>query len=283
MSMPKDELEAWCAALEAIVAQPGQTTIEASEVEPWLLLGGKPAAEEAVRENRRGVTHVLNCCEPWCAMGPGSSRLIYKGIQAYDESGYPLLELHYEQAARPFLDMVRQAGGVCLVHCAMGVNRSAAIVVAYLIDRIGLDLLTAVERVRQARGCILGNDSFRVDLVHFAADTASQRHLGGTAKRDQWVAKRPPPLPEDPLKVDPPPESWRTLPVSVGMRVRVRQCGDEWADGTIWQFEDGCWSVSLDDGSEDCVQADSPDICANPLGGSSSVHDYERKRSEGMA
>jgi len=281
--MDSAELNAWCGALEALVSQPGQTTIDAAFVEPWLLLGGKPAAEEAMHGNKQGVTHILNCCEPWCANGPNFENLVYVGFEAQDEPGYPLLAQHFELTARPFLESARNAGGRCLVHCAMGVNRSAAIVVAYLVECSSMDLLSAVEHVRRARGCILGNATFRAELVSFTFQGGRGARLGDADVRDHWLALRPRPPTPDPSVFGPPPEAWRTLPLVLGGRVRIHQCGEDWAEGAITKLDrqaddedssqiTGWCVVRLDDGNEDSLPVvgtencwdSSPDICSIP-------------------
>ncbi|OLP90920.1 Dual specificity protein phosphatase 26 [Symbiodinium microadriaticum] len=155
--------------IESILEQEGSTTLEAAEVNDWLLLGGKPAAELAAKANPQAVTHVLNCCEPWFVEGENSRNLSYSGIEAYDEPGYRLLDEHYATVIRPTLDSARGSGGRCLVHCAMGVNRSALVCAAYLIDAIGMDLLPALMLLKQTRGHVLGNRSFQLQLIEFAA------------------------------------------------------------------------------------------------------------------
>lgn len=253
---------AWADALQAIVSQPGLTTVEASEVLPWLWLGGKPAAENAARDNTLDVTHMLNCCEPWCADGPNFSRLRYAGFEALDAPDYPLLLMHYDGTARLLLDQARANRGRCLVHCAMGVNRSAAIVVAYLVDRLAMDLLPAVELVKKARGCVLGNAGFRTQLVAFAK---KRRRLGDTSLRDSWVACKPPEPEPESVKLGPPPKAWRKLHISSGCRVRMHICAGEWAEGRARLDEDeSCWFVLLDRGGTDCVEVGSTDICAIP-------------------
>lgn len=164
-----EALRLWMAALEDVLSQEGCTTLIAAVVTEWMLLGGKPAAEAAVYDNPQHVTHVLNCCEPWCANGPGQMSLHYTGIEAYDEPGYRFIDEHYTDQIKPALDAARAAGGQCLVHCAMGVNRSALACAAYLIDAMEMDLIPAAQLLKQQRGCILGNRSFRLQLVEFAA------------------------------------------------------------------------------------------------------------------
>lgn len=163
------EVEMWLTAVDKILSQDGKTSLAAAEINDWMLLGGKLAAESAAHDNPQCISHILNCCEPWCPDGPNMKNLHYAGIEAYDEPGYRLLDEHYTHQVRPFLDSVRSSHGRCLVHCAMGVNRSAAICAAYLIEAVQMDLLPAIHLLKEKRGCVLGNRSFRLQLIEFAA------------------------------------------------------------------------------------------------------------------
>lgn len=92
----------------------------------------------------------------------------YMEIDADDVPGYPILLLHYGQARR-FFEEAREAGGRALVHCELGVNRSATLAIAYLVDSERLTLTQAVRQVRIDRPNVLCNDGFRHQLVRFAA------------------------------------------------------------------------------------------------------------------
>jgi len=109
-----------------------------------------------------------------------SSVKSYMEIDADDLPGYPILMLHYGQARR-FFDAAREAGGRALVHCELGVNRSAALAVAYLVDSERVTLTQAVRRVRIDRPNVLRNDGFRRQLVRFAAE---RRLLDRRRRRD---------------------------------------------------------------------------------------------------
>ena len=93
----------------------------------------------------------------------------YMEIDADDIPGYPILMLHYRQARR-FFDEAREAGGRALVHCELGVNRSATLAVAYKVDSERVTLTQAVRQVRIERPNVLCNDGFRRQLVRFAAE-----------------------------------------------------------------------------------------------------------------
>merc|ERR1719329_601710 len=58
----------------------------------------------------------------------------------------PILPTHID-----FIDNALGEGGRCLVHCRMGVNRSASVVVAYLMARRGYSYSQAVKYVAARR------------------------------------------------------------------------------------------------------------------------------------
>ena len=121
-----------------------------------------------------GVTHLLNCAGVYTGNRmmtsyKGTSGMRgYKQLEAHDNEKYDMLA-HFTEA-RDFIDDARKHGGKVLVYCARGVNRSAAICVAYLIEREHMDLCEAVNAVAFARGHVLTNPGFRKQLVTFAAE-----------------------------------------------------------------------------------------------------------------
>jgi Dual specificity phosphatase, catalytic domain len=71
-----------------------------------------------------------------------------------------------------FIDLARKQGRHILVHCYRGRNRSAAVVVAWLVNRAKLPLNVALYRVasrrRLPRGGVLTNTGFLKELIEFA-------------------------------------------------------------------------------------------------------------------
>lgn len=73
---------------------------------------------------------------------------------------------HAYGAIRAGLETSSDNNGV-LICCWGGVNRSAAVLVAYLVFKCGVPLFAAVDSVMRKRGTILTNQSFRKQLVRF--------------------------------------------------------------------------------------------------------------------
>merc|ERR1712151_538675 len=108
----------------------------------------------------------MNCGAPIIEYSPGFEHL---EISCEDTEGYPLLARHLEECLC-FAERCEAGNTGLLVHCVMGLNRSASLTVALLMVRQELALSEAVRRVWEARGrlSILTNVSFRRQLVQLA-------------------------------------------------------------------------------------------------------------------
>lgn len=94
------------------------------------------------------------------------SDVAFSGIAAEDEVGYEL-DRHFEDSIA-FLNQCREEGRRVIVHCIMGINRSSAILIAFLCHGMGMTLPDAVALAARNRGYILSNVSFLAQLVkHF--------------------------------------------------------------------------------------------------------------------
>jgi len=87
-------------------------------------------------------------------------------IQAEDYDEYDIASHFAETAA--FLDRARTTGGKALVHCSLGVNRSGAIVAAYLMISERRTLLQVIADLKGKRSLIIANVGFRRQLVRYA-------------------------------------------------------------------------------------------------------------------
>lgn len=142
-----------------------------------LYLGDAASARDVEGLLSRGIEAVLNCGAPAVDYPPGSLR--HLELSCEDAEDYPLLAKHLDRGLA-FLEQCEaeaRGGGGLLVHCVMGLNRSASLLVAFLMLRRGLPLLQAVGQVWECRGRspLLTNRSFRRQLVQLAHLTG---HLG---------------------------------------------------------------------------------------------------------
>uniref|UniRef100_A0A3Q2XI52 Dual specificity protein phosphatase n=2 Tax=Hippocampus comes TaxID=109280 RepID=A0A3Q2XI52_HIPCM len=102
---------------------------------------------------RVGITHIVNCAQSrWrgaadCYAG---MNVTYLGIEAHDSPAFDMSKNFYPAAE--FIHKALTGGGKVLVHCAVGLSRSATLVLAYLMIRQNLTLVEAIKTVKDHRG-----------------------------------------------------------------------------------------------------------------------------------
>ncbi|XP_039212516.1 dual specificity protein phosphatase 26 [Crotalus tigris] len=128
----------------------------ADEVWPELYLGDQDIAANRRELARLNITHILNAshskwrggAEYYDGMG-----ICYLGIEAHDSPTFDMSP--YFQPAADFIHKaLSKRGGRILVHCAVGVSRSATLVLAYLMIYHHLTLVEAIKTVKDHRGII---------------------------------------------------------------------------------------------------------------------------------
>lgn len=113
------------------------------------------------------IAHVINLCADL-----GVTQAIYSDdieltlIPAIDMDGYDILQ-HLDVVMARLEEASRNGTGV-LVHCAAGINRSGALVVAAYMKHTQTPLLKAVAHVKDRRRYLLWNPDFRRQLVEWA-------------------------------------------------------------------------------------------------------------------
>ena len=165
---PADEVEErWMGRLAAMLDAPGENSADAAQLTNDLWIGGRSAAMDVLAANSRGITDLINICEPWCPLGPNSENIQYVGIEAEDRVSFPILSDKHYGKIRSHVLAARTRGAVFLIHSDVGANRSAAIAAALLLDD-GINLIDVVRLLKERRPRCLTNKGFRLELVRKA-------------------------------------------------------------------------------------------------------------------
>ena len=100
----------------------------------------------------------------------------YLNIRVYDDEATELLK-HWDRTYK-YIRHALESGSKVLVHCKMGVSRSASVVVAYAMKARHWDLPQALRHVKERRACVKPNTSFMHQLEIYAGilDASRQRH-----------------------------------------------------------------------------------------------------------
>ncbi|EED83264.1 predicted protein [Postia placenta Mad-698-R] len=185
-----------------------------SRVLPFLYLGNLNHASNAYMLHALGITHVVSVGEcalvpppaleassslPSCTSNPGARFVPGKGpgghgslfieeregrikvldIKGVCDDGIDTLEPQLEPICE-WIDKARQEGGKVLVHCRVGVSRSATVTIAYVMKHLGLPLVDAYLVVRSRRLSVLIQPNMRLlyNLLGWEVKLAKQRAGG---------------------------------------------------------------------------------------------------------
>uniref|UniRef100_A0A8C6QSS1 Dual specificity protein phosphatase n=1 Tax=Nannospalax galili TaxID=1026970 RepID=A0A8C6QSS1_NANGA len=124
------------------------------EVWPNLFIGDAATANNRFELWKLGITHVLNAAHGglYCQGGPDfyGSSVSYLGVPAHDLPDFNI-STYFSQAADFIHCALNTPGAKVLVHCVVGVSRSATLVLAYLMLHQQLSLHQAVITLRERR------------------------------------------------------------------------------------------------------------------------------------
>ncbi|NXN94657.1 SSH1 phosphatase, partial [Rhinopomastus cyanomelas] len=139
-----------------------------------LYLGSEWNASNLEELQGSGIDYILNVTREIDNFFPGL--FAYHNIRVYDEETTDLLA-HWNEAYH-FINKAKKNRSKCLVHCKMGVSRSASTVIAYAMKEFGWSLEKAYSYVKQKRSIARPNAGFMRQLLEYEGilDASKQRH-----------------------------------------------------------------------------------------------------------
>lgn len=171
MSVPEDRYAELMRGI--LLAEPYRgVCTEPSRLLDHVYIGSQSNAESLRLLRQLRISHVLNCAG-YKGPRPVPNASPYEGLgidyyefQAEDTDTYDICR-HFPEAFR-YLDHAKRQGGTVLVHCALGINRSAAVCLGYMMTHSKIPLLRATRILKDKRRIALANRAFQRQLVRFA-------------------------------------------------------------------------------------------------------------------
>ncbi|KOB65853.1 putative slingshot dual specificity phosphatase, partial [Operophtera brumata] len=127
-----------------------------TEIFDHVYLGSEWNASNLEELQRNGVRHILNVTREIDNFFPGM--FDYLNIRVYDDEKTDLLK-HWDNTFK-YINKARNEGSKVLVHCKMGISRSASVVIAYAMKAFNWNFDKALKHVKWKRSCIKPNTNF---------------------------------------------------------------------------------------------------------------------------
>ncbi|PRP81021.1 hypothetical protein PROFUN_11173 [Planoprotostelium fungivorum] len=137
-------------------------------IQDCLYLGSYENATNLEQLNLLHITHVLNMGDELENKYPDMFNYLKCGL---DDTSANNIAQFFEKC----IEFIRNSGGRVLVHCAMGISRSSAISIAYMMRKNNWNFEKAKEFVRSQRSTIKPNDGFTAQLKEWQSLGESQQ------------------------------------------------------------------------------------------------------------
>ncbi|XP_034936296.1 protein phosphatase Slingshot isoform X2 [Chelonus insularis] len=131
-----------------------------TEIFDHVYLGSEWNASNLEELQKNGVKHILNVTREIDNFFPGMFN--YLNVRVYDDEKTDLLK-HWDDTFK-YITKAKKEGSKVLVHCKMGVSRSASVVIAYAMKAYNWDFSQAWKHVKEKRNCIKPNNNFLLQL-----------------------------------------------------------------------------------------------------------------------
>ena len=135
-----------------------------SEVFKWLYLGTFTNACDIEELRRINIKYILNCAIE-CKNKSLPKDIQELHLKIRDNKTFDIIP--FFQQANEFINQAKSVGGNILIHCKLGISRSAAIIIAYLIKYYGFDFNSAMKFIKKQRDRINPNVGFIEQLKKY--------------------------------------------------------------------------------------------------------------------
>lgn len=136
-------------------------------ISPRIWFGGEAYTHSP--ECHLNITHILNVCCEETATAKEARETAIECLWIYnrDEPEWPILGGRFKDAVA-FLDRVLSESPHyrVYIHCHEGINRSAAVAIAYRCGKTGESAASILAEVRATGRRVLTNDGFEAALLH---------------------------------------------------------------------------------------------------------------------
>ena len=150
----------------------------ASKILDYLYLGSEWNASNLEELRANGITRILNVTREIDNFFPADFQ--YKNIRVYDEEATDLLRF-FEETYK-FIKEAKNTGGKVLVHCKMGISRSASCTIAFIMKEYSKDLFHALLHAKDRRSIVNPNKSFIKQLEVYEGILGAFRHRQGFSR-----------------------------------------------------------------------------------------------------
>jgi len=125
-----------------------------------------PASTTFHPDRMAQFTHIVNCdsnVESTCIDLPLKPFLF---LRSFDEEIFPILDLHFDRLCRFIDTALEDPHAAVYIHCRQGINRSAALAIAYVCRGTGIPAAILITTIRmETKRLILTNKGFETQLL----------------------------------------------------------------------------------------------------------------------
>jgi predicted protein tyrosine phosphatase len=124
------------------------------------------AGETHRPEKMAKFTHVVNCESTQTSSSQAAWAKNFLFLRSFDDDDFPILDTHFE-TLRDYIDTALcDPSAAVFIHCRMGINRSAALAIAYAAHISGRPAAELIQETRRRiRRLILLNENFVAQLT----------------------------------------------------------------------------------------------------------------------